>query len=76
MAEDHRAVAFEMLVVDGGWRLPLLFADHCDLLARFISGLECDWTDLNPGCFGRACFYHFAFLRRLLLHNIIFGHGG
>src|SRR6185437_2672294 len=56
--------------------LVLLDADRLDLLFGVALGLECRWTNLDPCCFAWARLNDLAFLRRLLLNDVIVGAGG
>jgi hypothetical protein len=55
--------------------LPFLYADGLNLLLSVRLGFEPDRSNLYPGRFGRPSFDDLAFLRRLLLDDVVLGTG-
>ena len=53
--------------------LPFLYADGLNLLLSVRLGFERGRSNLHPGRFGRPSFDDLAFLRRLLLDNVVLG---
>jgi len=49
----------------------LFYTNRFDLLLSFALGFQRHRPNLDPGCFGRTRLDDFAFLRRLLLDDVV-----